>query len=76
VGRFLLGEVMADDNSNWYAKLAKSGWLGTKAQVSAQYGKPAWGADNSSDDSTSEDPKAQALKKMMNKTPSSDGSAT
>lgn len=68
---------MADDNSNWYSKLAKDGWLGTKAQVSAQYGKPAWGADNSSDDSS--DVKSQALKKMMNKGASpqtGDGSAT
>lgn len=30
------------DNDSFYSKLAKSGWLGTKAQVSQQYGKPIW----------------------------------
>lgn len=33
---------MADDN--WYTKAAKTGWLGTKAQVSANYGSPSWKA--------------------------------
>lgn len=57
---------MADDN--WYQKMAKSGWLGTKAQVSAQYGKPEWAADNSND------PKAQAIKSLAKKMPTQDTS--
>jgi hypothetical protein len=32
---------MADDGS-WYEKAAKSGWLGTKAKVSADAGKADW----------------------------------
>jgi hypothetical protein len=58
----LLGDQVADD-SNWYAKLAKAGWLGTKAQVSAQYGKPDWGSD------TAQDSTAQAIKNVAKKTP-------
>jgi hypothetical protein len=54
---------MADDG--WYSKLAKSGWLGTKAQVSAEYGSPAWGSDNS-------DPKAKAIKSLAQKKPTTD----
>jgi len=47
-------------DDNWYSKLAKAGWLGTKAQISSQYGNPSWGSDNT-------DAKTQALKKAMNK---------
>lgn len=52
-----------DDNDNWYSKLAKAGYLGTKAQVSAQYGNPAW----KSSDST--DAYAEALKKKAKAQP-------
>lgn len=63
--------IMGNDQSdNWYSKLAKSGWLGTKAQVSAIYGKPAW--SSASDD---EDPMAQALKRQMKK-PTADESSS
>jgi hypothetical protein len=57
--RFFVAD--SNDGGNWYQKLAKSGWLGTKAQVSAEYGNPSWGSDNT------QDPKSQALKKAMNK---------
>ncbi len=50
-----------------YEKLAKSGWLGTKAQVSEQYGQPAWKTD---DEPAPDDYKAKALKRMANKSAS------
>lgn len=58
---------MADDS--WYSKLAKDGWLGTKAQVSATYGQPTWGS------AENEDPKAKAIKSLAKKMPSTDTSA-
>ena len=48
---------MEDDN--WYTRLAKAGYLGTKAQVAAQYGNPTWKPD--------QDPMAQALKNQAKK---------
>lgn len=43
-----------DDGGSWYETLAKNGWLGTKAQVSAKYGSPAWSTKKP-------DPMSQAL---------------
>lgn len=34
---------------NLYTRLAKAGWLGTKAEVSAKYGHPAWKNEGSAD---------------------------
>lgn len=45
-----------------YSKLAKGGWLGTKAQVADEYGKPAW-----KDEEEKPDPMSMALKNAMKK---------
>ncbi len=62
----------SDDNGsgNFYEKLAKAGWLGTKAQVAATYGNPAWGDDNTGD------AKAQAIKSLAKKTDGSQGTGS
>ncbi len=41
---------MEDNDDSWYQKIAKAGYLGTKAKVSATYGHPAWGSGNESED--------------------------
>lgn len=56
-GEGLFGPLFYMD---WYSKLARSGWLGTKAQVADQYGKPAWKQDSSDED----DPMKKAIKKV------------
>ncbi len=48
---------------NWYSKLAKSGWLGTRAQTSEEYGKPVWKPD----DTKPADAMSEALKNAMKK---------
>lgn len=42
---------------NWYEKIAKSGWLGTKAQVSAENGNATWSSGQK------ENPMSLALKR-------------
>jgi hypothetical protein len=54
------------EGNSFYEKLAKSGWLGTKAQVSADYGKAEW--------STKPDPMGEALKNAMKKKENKDES--
>ncbi len=43
-----------DDQDSWYEQLAKNGWLGTKAQVSAKYGNPSWKTQKQPQDAMSQ----------------------
>lgn len=49
--------------ASFYEKLAKAGWLGTRAQVSEQYGNPSWKTPEQQGDS--QDAVAEALRKRI-----------
>lgn len=54
-----------DNESSWYEKIAKSGFLGTKAKVSAEAGKAEW--SHKKEEPKPQAPQLEAMKRRQAK---------